>query len=290
MPTGQGHETTLAQVAADALELPFERVRVVLGDTQTTPFYYFGTGASRSSNMGANAVLKAAELFRQRLVQLGARQLGEDAERLSYAEGAVTALDGSAGRTLEQLGAAVYSGEAAGRDLELVDVLAYYDPAPDEGGWAASTHLALVEVDPRFGTVAIRRYLVVEDCGIVINPAVVEGQIRGGIAQGIGVTLLEHSAYDTEGQPLAGTYITYVLPKAEDMPEIEIEHLEIPTDDDFSARGVGESGMVMAPAALANAIEDALRPRGVRVEELPLTPTRLLGQLGELDDDTLAVV
>jgi carbon-monoxide dehydrogenase large subunit len=265
MPTGQGHETTLAQVAAAELGIPVEQVRVVLGDTQTTPFYYFGTGASRSSNMGANAVLCAARELKRRLIEVSARHLGEDTAELAFADGAVRAEGGpERGLSLEEIARTVY-GSGSARDLEAIDVLAYYEPEPTEGGWAASTHL----------------------CGVVINPAIVEGQIRGGIAQGIGVTLFEHAAYDEDGQYLAGSYVTYVLPKAQDMPEIEIEHLDIPTDDDFSARGVGESGMVMAPAALTNAIEDALRPLGVRVTEVPLTPTRLLELMGELPAEPL---
>lgn len=267
MPTGQGHETTLAQVAAAELGVPFNHVRVAFGDTQTTPFYYFGTGASRSSNMGANAVLLAARELHRRLAEVGAAHLALDSDETQL--------------PFEEIARCIYAGGDA-RNLEAADVLAYYEPSPTEGGWAASTHLCVVEVDPRLGTVSIQRYLVAEDCGQVINPAIVEGQIRGGIAQGIGVTLLEHSAYDEDGQHLAGSYVTYVLPKAQDMPEIEIEHMNIPTDDEFSARGVGESGMLMAPAALANAIEDALRPFGARVTELPLTPDRVLGLMGEI--------
>jgi len=271
MPTGQGHETTLAQVAAAELGIPFGHVRVVLGDTQTTPFYYFGTGASRSSNMGAKAVISAARELRRRLAELGAARLGLEPyeAELPFAE----------------IARSIYAdGDAT--SLEAADVLVYYKPSPTEGGWAASTHLCVVEIDRRFGTIEIQRYIVAEDCGQMINPAVVEGQIRGGITQGIGVTLLEHAAYDEDGQHLAGSYLTYVLPKAQDIPEIEIEHMDIPTDDDFSARGVGESGMLMAPAVLANAIEDALRPFGARVTELPLTPDRVLQLMGELPSES----
>lgn len=290
MPTGQGHETTLAQVAASQLGVPFEHVRVVLGDTNTTPFYYFGTGASRSSNMGASAVIAAAHELKRRLVELAWPQLGEDPSHLVVADVAVRVeADPARALSLEEIARSVY-GRGDARELEAVDVLAYYEPDATEGGWSASTHLCVVEVDPRFGTVAIRRYLVAEDCGTMINPAIVDGQILGGIAQGIGVTLLEQAGYDEEGQYLAGSYLTYVLPKADDMPTVEIHHLEIPTDEAFSARGIGESGMVMAPAALANAIEDALRPLGVRVTELPLTPTRLLELMGALPDDSLTVL
>jgi aerobic carbon-monoxide dehydrogenase large subunit len=290
MPTGQGHETTLAQVAAAELGVPFERIRVVLGDTQTTPFYYFGTGASRSSNMGAQAVRSAVRVLKQRLVEVAASRLGATRDKLEFVDGTVRWVDApERALSLEELAVSVYGGEGSAAELEAIDVLAYYEPEATEGGWAASTHLCVVEVDPRFGTVEIQRYLVTEDCGLVINPAVVEGQIRGGIAQGIGVTLLEHAAYDMDGQYLAGSYVTYVLPKAIDMPEIEIEHMDIPTDDDFSARGVGESGMIMAPAALTSAIEDALRPLGARVTEVPLTPTRLLELMGELPAEPVSL-
>ena len=137
-------------------------------------------------------------------------------------------------------------------------------------------------MDGETGVVGIRRYVVVEDCGPLINPAVVAGQIRGGIAQGLGGALLEHAAYDEDGQFLAGTFMTYLLPTALEVPEVEIHHLEIPTDDPVPFRGVGESGAIMAPAVLSAAIEDALRPFGVRVDRLPLTPTRILELIGAI--------
>jgi carbon-monoxide dehydrogenase large subunit len=280
MPTGQGHETTLAQVAADALGVPLDHVRVVLGDTQTTPFYYFGTGASRSSNMGAGAVLAACARLKANLLELAAEQLGAEPGALTLAGGAV-GRDGE-GLPLRALAGRVYSAGGA-RGREAVDVLAYYEPDATTGGWSASTHVCTVEVDPRYGAVEITRYVVAEDCGTVINPAIVDGQIHGGIAQGLGAVFQEHAAYDADGQFLAGSLMGYLPPTAPRLPRIEIEHMEIPTDEEFDARGVGESGMVMAPAALLNAINDALRPLGGRIDSLPVTPTRVLEAIGSLE-------
>jgi aerobic carbon-monoxide dehydrogenase large subunit len=286
MPSGQGHETTFAQIAAADLGVPLGRVRVVLGDTQVTPFYYFGTGASRSSNMGAGAVLAATAELGNRVVELAARHLGLSVQELELREGAVHHANGRGSLSLEELAALAYA--SGGADRAAVDVLAYYDPSSEQGGWAASTHVCSVEIDPDLGTITFRRYLVAEDCGTVINPAIVDGQIRGGIAQGVGATLYEHAAYDEDGQFLSGSYMSYLLPRADEVPEIEIHHLEIETDEPFAARGIGESGMVMAPAAIANAVEDALRPLRVQIESLPLTPTKLLEAMGRLPQETPA--
>jgi carbon-monoxide dehydrogenase large subunit len=146
-----------------------------------------------------------------------------------------------------------------------------------EGGWSGGTHCAQVEVDRETGQVEVLRYLVVEDCGELINPAVVEGQIRGGVAQGIGAVLLERSVYDDTGQFLSGTLMDYLLPTAHDIPPIEIHHLQsVLLDQDVNFRGVGEGGMIAAPAAVCNAIADALAPLGVEIKEQHLPPTRIL--------------
>ena len=283
MPTGQSHETTLAQVAAEALGVPVEQVRVVLGDTDVTPYYFFGTGASRSSNMGAGAVRAAVALLKDQLTGVAATRLGTGHESVVIRDGAARSAEGDE-LALGELAASVHrAGGAAER--EALEALAYYEPGPLDGGWAASTHVCVVDVCPRLGTVAIERYLVVEDCGTLINPAVVDGQIRGGIAQGIGAALYEEAAYDEHGQYHSGSFVTYLVPTAADIPEIEIEHLSIPTDEELAARGIGESGMVMAPAAIANAVADALAPLGARVTELPLTPTRVLELAGTCEPD-----
>jgi carbon-monoxide dehydrogenase large subunit len=136
-----------------------------------------------------------------------------------------------------------------------------------------------VDVGPE-GQVKIERYLVVEDCGTLINPAIVEGQVRGGVAQGIGGVLYEHAAYDEDGQFLAGTFMDYLLPTTTEVPNIEIDHLETPPISDVNFRGVGEGGAIAAPAALTNAIEDALSPLGVKITEQWLPPSRILELTG----------
>jgi carbon-monoxide dehydrogenase large subunit len=146
-----------------------------------------------------------------------------------------------------------------------------------EGGWSGGSHCAIVEVDVETGLVTVERYVVAEDCGALINPAVVEGQIRGGVAQGIGAVLLERSAYDEDGNCQSATLMDYLVPTACDVPRIEIEHLQtVPLDPDVNFRGVGEGGMIVAPPTLVNAIEDALSPFGVRIYEQHLPPARIL--------------
>ncbi len=145
---------------------------------------------------------------------------------------------------------------------------------------------AIVEVDVETGQVTVERYIVVEDCGALINPAIVEGQVRGGVAQGIGAVLLERSAYDDQAQFLAGTFMDYLLPTATEIPRIEIHHLEtVPLDPDVNFRGVGEGGMIVSPPTLCNAIEDALAPFGVRITEQHLPPTRILELIGAIEPD-----
>jgi carbon-monoxide dehydrogenase large subunit len=154
-----------------------------------------------------------------------------------------------------------------------------------QGGWSGGTHCAIVEVDIETGLVEIERYVVAEDCGKLINPAVVDGQVRGGVAQGIGAVLLERSAYDENAQFLAGTFMDYLLPSTTEVPRIEIHHLEtVPLDPDVNFRGVGEGGMVVSPPTLCNAIEDALAPFGVQINEQHLPPLRILELIGALDD------
>ena len=163
-----------------------------------------------------------------------------------------------------------------GSPTELVGTYAYDG---GEGGWSQATHCCWVEIDPTSGKVDITRYLAVEDCGTMINPAVVEGQVRGGIAQGIGGVLYEHAIYDENGQFLTSTFMDYLVPTAMEIPPIEIDHLETPAISPVNFRGVGEGGAICAPPALINAISDAL---GVKITQQPLTPTRILELMGAI--------
>ena len=283
MPHGQGHETTLAQVAADEMGVPFENVRVVYGDTRYTPFSLIGTGGSRSATMASGAVLYGTRRIKESVLRIAAGMLEASPEDLQSDE-AMISVKGAPQRAipLGQIAMMSYmapdhlpGGEPAETEVD-------HDFDGDEGGWAQATHACWVTVDRYTGQVKIDRYLVVEDCGTMINPAIVEGQVRGGVAQGIGGVLYEHAAYDEDGQFLAGTFMDYLLPTSTEVPRIEIDHLETPPISAVNFRGVGEGGALVAPAALTNAIEDALAPLGVKITEQWLPPSRILELTGAI--------
>ncbi len=166
--------------------------------------------------------------------------------------------------------------EDADRDLTVTQV---FDGG--QSGWSGGTHACIVEIDVETGLIEIERYVVIEDCGLAVNPAIVEGQIRGGVAQAIGAVLLEHAAYGADGQYLAASFMDYLLPTSALVPKIEIHHVEaVLTDPDVNFRGVGEGGMIVAPATIVNAVEDALAPFGVRLLEQHLPPARIVELTG----------
>jgi carbon-monoxide dehydrogenase large subunit len=271
MPHGQSHETTFAQIAADEIGVPFEQVRVIVGDSDTAPLGF--TGGSRAATMAGGATLHSSRALKEKI-------LGLAADLLEAAPGDLVINDGKVAVTgvpVSAVGLAEVA--AAAKDDSDLEVTTVFDGG--KGGWSGGTHCAIVEVDVETGHVAIERWIVVEDCGKLINPAIVEGQVRGGVAQGIGAVLLERSAYDDQAQFLAGTFMDYLLPTAMEVPRIEIEHLEtVPLDPDVNFRGVGEGGMIISPPTLVNAIEDALAPFGVTITEQHLPPARILQLLG----------
>ncbi len=280
-PHGQGHETTLAQVVAGELGVALDRVRIVHGDTRLTPFLVTGTGGSRAATMASGAVLGAAREVRNQLLAIVADLLEADAGDLDIVDGRAF-VRGSAtpSVSISDVATRAYLMPSTLPDGMAQGIAATYDfRIPDGGGWAQATHCCIVEVDPRTGRVDILRYLVVEDCGTMINPAIVEGQIRGGVAQGIGAVLYERSAYGDDGQFLASTFLDYLVPTAGDIPPIEIDHFESPPTHEVNFRGVGEGGAIGAPAALTNAIAHALGP-GALVTESHLPPYRILELLG----------
>jgi aerobic carbon-monoxide dehydrogenase large subunit len=274
MPHGQSHETTFAQIAADEIGVPFEQVRVVVGDSDQAPFG-FGTGGSRAATMAGGATLHTARSLKEKILSISA-------ELLEAAPGDIEITEGKVGVRGVPVSAITLADVAAGaKDEADLEVIGQFDGG--KGGWSGGTHCAMVEVDVETGQVKVDRWLVVEDCGKLINPAIVEGQVRGGVAQGIGAVLLERSAYDDQAQFLAGTFMDYLLPTATEIPRIEIEHLEtIPLDPDVNFRGVGEGGMIVSPPTLVNAIEDALSPFGVTITEQHLPPLRILELLGKV--------
>jgi aerobic carbon-monoxide dehydrogenase large subunit len=286
-PHGQGHETTLAQIAADEMGVPFDHVRVLHGDTRITPFSLLGTGGSRAATWASGAVLYTTRALKDKVLAIASELLEISPEDLEIND-AVISPRGMPGRSLPlaQIAQQVYLAPntlPAGVDRSLEASEDYIGAGITGSGWSGGTHLSLVEVDMTTGAVKILRYIAVEDCGRVINPAIVEGQIRGGVAQGISEVLLEHSAYDDDGQCLAGSFMDYLLPTASDIPTIEIDHLETGQGGDVDFRGVGEAGAVVAPAVMTNAIADALSPFGVRVTEQYLPPSRILELAGVID-------
>jgi carbon-monoxide dehydrogenase large subunit len=274
MPHGQSHQTTLAQIAADEFGVPFEQVRVVVGDTDVVPFGL--TGGSRSATMTGGVALHGARQLKAKVLDFASLIFEASAQDLEITDGQVQ-VRGDPDSAVPV--AAVAQQAASGQFDADVDTNFEVEASFDggEGGWSGGSHCAIVEVDVETGVVKVERYVAAEDCGALINPAVVEGQIRGGIAQGIGAVLLERSAYDEDGNYQSATFMDYLLPTACDIPRIEIEHLEtVPLDADVNFRGVGEGGMIVAPPTVVNAIEDALAPFGVRIYEQHLPPARIL--------------
>ncbi len=278
---GQSHETTYAQVAHQILGVDFDRIRVVQGDTLCTP-YSTSTWGSRSMVHGGGAVATAARLLATRAARIGAWLMQVDAARVRVADGRVIA--GESSVTLREVARAWYlQPQTLPPELDTggLDVTAGYRAARDSGTFTYAAHAAVVALDPATGGIEILDYVVVEDGGTLVNPMVVDGQIRGGTAQGIGTCLYEASPFDSQGQPLASSLLDYLLPGATEVPNIRVEHMQTPSPyTEFGIKGLGEGGAVGPPAAIVCAVNDALRPFGVEVHDLPLTPERTLAAIG----------
>jgi carbon-monoxide dehydrogenase large subunit len=287
MPHGQSHETTIAQVAADEFGLRFEDVRLVFGDTQVTPFGMIGTGGSRAATMATGSAILATRAVKNKVLDVAAEMLEADVNDLSIHEGVVQVSGVPDARvSVAEIAMGCYMAPQlmpSGKDLDL-QASAQYDG--ERGGFAQATHCCWVEIDRETGLVDIIRYLAVDDCGKMINPAVVEGQIRGAITMGIGGMLFEKIEYDENGNCQSGTFLDYLLPTAAETPDFELHHLEFESDRLVNSRGVGEGGTILAPAAILNAIEDAvIAAGGSAVTTSPVTPTRILELLGVIEPD-----
>ena len=277
---GQGLETTIAQVVASELGVPLPSVTVTLGDTDATPFG-FGAFASRQAVIGGGAAMRAARAVRDKAARIAAHLLEAAPEDLEIADGHV-AVKGVPSRAVSLGDVARVAHLETHRlppDVEPgLEATRFYDPI--RGTFAAGSQAAIVEVDPSTGMLVIRRYVCVEDTGRVINPLIVEGQVQGAIAQGIGGALSEHLVYDAAGQLLTGTFMEYALPTALTVPPLELDHIEEPADNLVGVRGVGEGGTLGPAAVLANAVADALAPFQVEVNDLPITPAGLWAACG----------
>ena len=273
---GQGHRTAYAQITADALGVPFESVDVIGGDTSTIAFG-IGTIASRSTVTAGNAINQAAIAVKERALAIGSELLEAAAADLELMDGKVR-IKGIAERAIPIAHIAQAAARAALRQGAPGDGLlaetAYFSPPTVT--YASAAHAAVVAVDPETGVVTLERYIVVHDCGRVVNPLLADGQVIGGVVQGIGGILREEMIYDPSGQPLSGTLQDYALPIAADIPDIELDHIEsLSTRNPLGVKGLGEGGAIGPPAAIANAVEDALKSLGVVVRRGPLTSHRV---------------
>lgn len=274
---GQGHETTMAQIVADVLHLPLARVRLLQGDTERIP-YGWGTYASRSIVVGGSAVRAAAAKLGDKLLDLGAHLLEVPRDDVELGSATVRSRRRAATSvTFAELAEIAYlRADLLPKEMEPGLTASASHDVHDDGTFSNATHGVVVEVHAETGRVEILKYLCVEDCGIAVNPSIVEGQARGGIAQGIAGALFEEVRYGSNGQPTCASFMEYKVPTACEVPDIEIHHLQTPSlTNETGAKGVGEGGTIGAPAAILNAINDAIRSTGVEMNELPVAAADL---------------
>lgn len=268
--TGQGHATSFAQVVAETLGVDYEAVEIVEGDTDRVP-EGGGTAGSRSLAMGGNALLQGAEKLVEKGKKIAADQLEVAPADLEFENGEYR-VTGAPGRsfTIQEVARAAYAGEVPEGVEPGLEETTFF--TPDGSTYPFGTHIAVVEVDPGSGEVTVCRYVAVDDVGTQVNPKLVEGQVVGGVAQGIGQALYEGAEYDETGNLLTGSLQDYVVPKAEHIPAVEWEFRVTPTPNNpLGAKGVGEAGTIAAPPAVVNAILDALSPFDVTDLDMPIT-------------------
>jgi carbon-monoxide dehydrogenase large subunit len=276
---GQGHETTFAQIVADRLGVHPDRVRLRQGDTDLAS-YGWGTWGSRSIVIGGGAAARAAERVGRQLRQVAAHLLEASAADIELSGGSARVRgDPGSGLPVSELARVVhFQAHRVPEELRYgLEARATFDPP---GTFSNACHAAMVAIDPGTGQIRLCRYLVVEDCGVVINPMVVDGQVRGGVAQGAGAALLERIRYDADGQPGSGTLMDYLAPTAAEICPVDVVHLQTPSRfSETGAKGMGEGGTIGAPAAVLNAINDALRPAGVSFDHIPVLPADVVRAL-----------
>jgi len=276
--SGQGHKTAFAQVCADELGIDPDDVMVAPGDTNFLP-YGRGTYHSRAAVVGGNAVRKASLAVRDRMVAIAASHFQLQSERFVVVDGRVRDLESDRSLGLGECAKLATPENSLGVSRAPgLDETAFFEVRTTS--WGNAVHAAVVEVDAETGALEILRYLVLHDCGRMINPLLVRGQMIGGVAQGIGGTVLEDLLYDADGNPLATTMQDYILPRLSDIPDIQLMHMESPSPlNPMGIKGAGEAGTIGPPAALAAAVENALGHLGVRIASTPVSPHHILGAL-----------
>ena len=271
---GQGHETTFAQLIADDLGIPLENVEIVHGDTGKVPFG-MGTYGSRSLAVGGSAIVKSLEKIKEKGAKIAAHLLEASAEDLDFADGKWTVKGTDKSVAFGDVSLTAYVPHNYPEGLEPgLDETSFYDPVNFTYPFGA--HMAVVEVDPDTGKVDLKRFIACDDVGNVVNPMIVDGQIHGGVAQGIGQALLEGAVFDESGQLNTASYLDYAMPRADDLPSFELDRTVTPCPHNpLGAKGCGEAGTIGSTPAVVNAVVDALSPMGVTDLEMPLSPQRV---------------
>lgn len=272
---GQGLETTLTQIVADELGARLDDIRIVQGDTAAVP-HGTGTYASRSAVLAGGAATLSARVVRRKLVAAAAHLFEASEADIEVEDGRVRVAGTDRELTFREVARAVYSEMGRFPRDARPDLSASETYDPYFGTTASATHIAMVEIDPGTFSVRVLRHVVAEDCGRLINPMIVDGQVHGGVAQGIGAALLEEVIYDERGQIVTANLVDYLVPTAAEIPPLHVAHVESELPSTIGGyRGMGEGGTIGAPAAIANAVSDALAPLGIDIVELPVTPERL---------------
>ena len=271
---GQGHETTFAQIIADDLGIPLENVEVVHGDTGKVPFG-MGTYGSRSLAVGGSAIVKSLDKIKEKGAKIAAHLLEASKEDLDFADGKWTVKGTDKSVAFGDVSLTAYVPHNYPEGLEPgLDATSFYDPVNFTYPFGA--HLAVVEVDAETGKVDLKRFIACDDVGNVVNPMIVDGQIHGGVAQGIGQALLEGAVYDESGKLNTASYLDYAMPRADDLPSFELDRTVTPCPHNpLGAKGAGEAGTIGSTPAVVNAVVDALRPLGINDLEMPLSPQRV---------------
>lgn len=280
-PHGQGEETTFAQIVADELGVPVDDVEIVHGDTSAIPMGW-GTYGSRTTPVGGSAVAVAARRLVAKAKRIAAHLLEAAEEDVVFEDGRFYVKGTPArARTIQEVSLQAYLAWNLPKDIEpALEASAFYDPP--NFVYPFGTHVCVVEVNRQTGQVSLHTYVAVDDCGRVINPMIVDGQVHGGVVQGVAQALWEQAVYDDNGQLLTGSMLDYALPKASWLPTIVTDRTETPAPHNpLGVKGVGETGTIAATPAVVNAVMDALAPLGSRHLDMPLTPERVWAAIGQ---------
>ncbi|MCH8130352.1 MAG: molybdopterin-dependent oxidoreductase, partial [Acidobacteria bacterium] len=274
-PHGQGEETTFAQIVSDQLGVSVDDVDVVYGDTAKTPMGW-GTYGSRTTAVASGAIMGAVDQIKDKGVKIAAHMLEAAEEDIEFSDGVFSVKGSRAdGKTIQDIALAANTAWDLPEGVDPgLEASSFFNPG--NFVYPFGTHIAQVEVDPETGEIEFQRYVAVDDCGPVINPMIVEGQVQGGIAQGAAQALWEGAVYDDDGNLVTGSMMSYAIPKAEFLPNFELGMTETPTSvNPLGVKGVGETGTIASTPTVYNAVMDALAPLGVEQVDMPLTPERV---------------